>query len=194
MGVDLLFAPTIEEMYGNSRASVEIPDVSQRWEGQFRPTHFKGVATVVAKLFNVVGPCEAFFGWKDLQQCIVIQHLVSALAFDVNLHLCETVRESDGLAMSSRNVYLSAENRVIAGKIFDNLQSARKNVQAGTSIFEAKQNALSSLEKSGFLVDYFDFVSLQNLEPLTESSPNAAWITAAKLGTTRLIDNVRMAT
>jgi len=194
VGVDLLFAPSAEEIYGRATAWVEIPEISQRWEGHFRPSHFRGVATVVAKLFNIVGPCDAFFGWKDLQQCTVIDHLVSALSFEVNLHFCETVREQDGLAMSSRNVYLSPENRQIAPQIYENLSSARDQVQTGKSILEAQEIALSRLADSGFLVDYFEFVSLHDLEPLSIYSPNAAWITAAKLGTTRLIDNVRITT
>jgi pantoate--beta-alanine ligase len=194
VGVNVLFVPTVDEMYGRATAWVEIPEISQRWEGQFRPTHFKGVATVVAKLFNIVGPCDAFFGWKDLQQCAVIEQLVSALSFDINLEFCETVRESDGLAMSSRNAYLSPENRRIAPKIYENLDRARRETQNGNAIADVKHDALTSLKEAGFLVDYLEFVSLQSLEPLADYAHNAAWITAAKLGTTRLIDNVRMTT
>jgi pantoate--beta-alanine ligase len=192
VGVDILFTPSVDELYGGRTAWVEVPDISQRWEGSFRPTHFRGVTTVVAKLFNIVGKCHAYFGWKDLQQCLVIQHLVDALKFEVDLHLCETFREPDGLAMSSRNVYLSPEDRAIAPLIYQTLNLAGAAVLKCEPVASVRDRSLASLEESGFAVDYFELVTLNDLEPTYELTENAAWITAARLNKTRLIDNVRI--
>ncbi len=129
-GVDAVFCPTVEEVYSGSCTTVRVSGVADRWEGPLRPGHFEGVATVVHKLFGMVRPQVAYFGLKDFQQCRVIAKMVSDLYLPVELVFCETIREPDGLAMSSRNRYLSPEERVIAPKIYEVLRGV-----AGADIF-----------------------------------------------------------
>lgn len=189
-GVDVLFAPSVEEIYSPAPTLIYVPEVTALWEGAFRPTHFQGVATIVLKLFNIVAPKRAYFGQKDLQQCLVIRRMVRDLNVPVDLCFEPTVREQDGLAMSSRNVYLSSEERAKAPLLAATLDSAAKalarNQEDPSSVLLEHQSRLSS---AGFETDYFEWVDLEAMHPCRSSDTPSAVITAAKLGRTRLIDN-----
>jgi pantoate--beta-alanine ligase len=189
-GVDVLFAPNREEIYPREGSTIHVPEVTSRWEGAARPGHFDGVATVVCKLFNIVRPTTSYFGLKDLQQCMVIQRMTEDLNLPYQLKFEPTVREDDGLAMSSRNVYLSAENRAVAGLIYSELRRSRSRVLARETIEEVLDSARSTLTQSGFIVDYFALVDLPLMAPADSMRVNQALIVAAKLGSTRLIDNI----
>lgn len=193
-GCDLLFLPSVEVMYplGLERAvKVEVPVLSNVLCGAHRPGHFAGVATVVARLFNLVQPDLAVFGSKDFQQLQVIRHMVSDLGFPLQIVAGDTVRESDGLAMSSRNQYLDAEQRQRAASIFATLQAMAQRSQASEPQAEVEAWAVATLQAQGFKVDY---AVLRQPDTLAESDargsgPRVALI-AARLGTTRLIDNL----
>jgi pantoate--beta-alanine ligase len=191
-GVDVLFAPPVSEMYPRVAASIHVPEVTERWEGAVRPGHFDGVATIVCKLFNIVRPSVAYFGYKDLQQCLVIKRMVEDLNLPVELSFQETTREGDGLAMSSRNAYLSPEDREKAPEIHTQLEASCRSIRDGKPVDEALVDARRQLESSGFSVDYLELVSLHTMEPLTHYTEGSAIIVAARLGKTRLIDNVRL--
>ena len=191
---DLLFAPSVADMYphgGDQRTLIVVRGLSDILDGRFRPGHFDGVATVVAKLFHIVGPHKAFFGQKDAAQVAVLRSMVRDLNFPVDLVVCPTVRESDGLALSSRNRYLSAEER---GRAL--VLSRALNVIAAA--YGAGQNDVARLLESGHSVlatepdvriDYLEIVNADTLLPLTEAVPGALVAVAAYLGATRLIDN-----
>jgi pantoate--beta-alanine ligase len=191
-GVALLFAPQSEEMYPKGASTfVEVEGVGDRLDGRSRPGHFRGVATVVAKLFHIVGPHKAFFGQKDAAQVAVLRSMVRDLNFPLDLVVCPTVRESDGLALSSRNRYLSAEER---GRAL--VLSRALNVIAAA--YGAGQKDVARLLESGHSVlatepdvriDYLEIVNADTLLPLTEAVPGALVAVAAYLGVTRLIDN-----
>lgn len=191
-GVDIVFAPESREMYGDNSSNIHIPYVTELYEGSVRPGHFDGVATIVAKLFNIVGPNCAYFGEKDLQQCAVIHKLVYDLNFRIKIIVCETAREEDGLAMSSRNVYLDEANRDLAPLLFQTLSEAKASILEGIPFAQVQQKAKDLLTKSSFKVDYFDLVDRTTMHPIEEANDHASLIVAAKLGTTRLIDNVRV--
>jgi pantoate--beta-alanine ligase len=193
-GCDLLFLPTVEVMYplGLERAvKVEVPGLSNVLCGAHRPGHFAGVATVVARLFNLVQPDLAVFGSKDFQQLQVIRHMVSDLGFPLQIVAGDTVREADGLAMSSRNQYLDPEQRQRAAVIFATLQAMAKRAQAGESQQQVEAWADAALQAQGFNVDY---AVLRQPDKLAESDacgPGArVALIAARLGATRLIDNL----
>ncbi len=191
-GIDYLFAPGKDELYSNEMTRIHVPNLGDRWEGRSRPGHFDGVATIVAKLFNIVLPRNAYFGWKDLQQCLVVSRLVTDLALPVRLNFLETVREQDGLAMSSRNRYLSSKERGIAPLLRRTLESIAASIRLeGSSPEQLIADGRDRLEKSGFEVEYLELVSLSDLQIVRQTS-DAALIIAAKLGTTRLIDNLRL--
>ena len=192
VGVDLLFVPDAEEMVGPPTVWIEVPEVARRWEGEFRPTHFRGVATIVGKLFNTVGPCRAYFGWKDLQQCLVIRDLVAGLSFEVELTFCETTRDEDGLALSSRNVYLTEDDRATAKYLRQTLLTAATRTLRGELVDALLKSSIAELASYGFKVDYFAFADIETLAPLKDASQPGAFIAAARLGSTRLIDNVRL--
>jgi len=192
-GVDVLFAPPVEEMYPRLATSVHVPVVTDLWEGEVRPTHFDGVATIVCKLFNIVRPTVAYFGQKDLQQCIVIGRMVEDLNMPLKLSIQPTVRESDGLAMSSRNVYLSSEERAVAPKIYQELIRCQTEItkrEYGDNVSPIVENSKDSLESLGFRVDYLNLIDMDSTEKSDHLVDRAAIIVAARLGTTRLIDNV----
>lgn len=194
-GVDILFLPSKEEMYPKEAASyVSVEEITELFEGAIRPTHFRGVATVVASLFNIVLPDVAFFGQKDLQQVAVIKRMVRDLHFPITIIVGETVREADGLAMSSRNRYLSADERDESLLLSKTLFQIRNDIIGGSSIQEARlkgANLFNSLKKSAVL-EYLEVISAETFHPADSFKPNEemAVIIAAKLGTTRLIDNV----
>lgn len=191
-GVDVLFAPSVSEMYESMRTTVRVSEVSDLWEGERRPGHFEGVATVVAKLFGIVGCRFAHFGQKDYQQCRVIESMTNDLSMDVVLFFHDTIRESDGLAMSSRNVYLSPEERTVAPAIFQGLQDLAAELQfaPGRPVEKSLQRVASWWKSLGLEPEYLALVDADTLKPLKTNSRNSRLITAVRLGSTRLIDNV----
>lgn len=192
-GCDLLWLPSVATMYpygAEATVQVRVPGATEVLEGAHRPGHFDGVATVVARLFNQVQPDLAVFGRKDYQQLAVIRYLVRDLAFPVELIGGETLREPDGLAMSSRNQYLSAEERPLAAEIQQTLQQMRAALVAGTPRAAVETAARSTLGMHGFAVDYAVVRRPDLTEPAEgEGGPRVALI-AARLGRTRLIDNL----
>ena len=195
-GNTLVFAPPVEEVYPEGMArqtKVLVPEVSEGHCGASRPGHFEGVATVVAMLFNMVQPDVAVFGEKDFQQLAVIKKMVRDLMIPVNVVGAPTVREEDGLAKSSRNGYLSEEERATAPIVFQTLNRVAEQLQQGRSDFQAlEQEAQNVLEEAGLRPDYFNIVSSQTLKPATDEDRELTLLVAAFLGTTRLIDNLSL--
>jgi len=192
-GVDLVFAPSIEEMYPRpQRAFVEVTEVSEGLCGQFRPGHFRGVATVVLKLLNVVQPHRAYFGEKDAQQLAVIRRLVSDLNVPVTIVEVPTLRESDGLALSSRNQHLSPEERRTAPVLSRALETARDLISTGeTRVAGIKNEALRLLnEHPEVRVEYLEIVGPEDMQPVEEIAAPVRVACAIWIGKTRLIDNV----
>jgi pantoate--beta-alanine ligase len=193
-GADWVFTPTVEEMYPEGFSTyVEVRDVTARLEGEMRPGHFLGVATVVAKLFNIVQPTRAYFGQKDAQQAAVIRKMVADLAFPLQIVVGPTVREPDGLAMSSRNVYLNPEERKAALCLHHALNAAKdlweSGERRGTALRAAMQNVLSAepLARPDY-VSVADPLTLQELDDSDEAREALASL-AVRIGKTRLIDN-----
>ena len=194
VGVDVIFAPSNEDMYPAGAATTWVDEsaVSERWEGASRPGHFRGVCTVVAKLFNIVLPDVACFGQKDAQQCAVIKRMVRDLNFPLELVICPTTREADGLAMSSRNVYLNPTERQEALALKQSLDLAARELPAGRRIDEvgAAMTALISSKPSA-RIDYIAFVDSENLLPIKNYQPGRTLVAmAVRVGATRLIDNM----
>jgi pantoate--beta-alanine ligase len=191
-GVDLVWLPSAADLYPQGFAtSIRVAGVSERWEGEARPGHFDGVATIVAKLLIAVAPEIALFGEKDFQQLAVIRRLVADLGLAVEIVGVETVRDGDGLALSSRNAFLSAEDRQRALALPRALQSARNQIASGEPVGRALAAAKQSLVDAGFLkIDYFALIDAATLEPLSEPAGEMRLIAAATIGGTRLIDNV----
>lgn len=189
---DLLWMPAVEDIYPQGfSTSIHVGGVSERWEGEARPGHFNGVATVVAKLLLAVRPDVALFGEKDFQQLAVIRRMVTDLGIPAAIAAVETVREDDGLALSSRNAYLSADERRRAINLFGALRNARRSILAGQPVGAALDEGRTSLLLAGFSrVDYFALVDAATLEPLEEPGGGMRLIAAAVIGTTRLIDNL----
>jgi pantoate--beta-alanine ligase len=193
LGVDLVFAPSPGEMYAGGHSSfVEITGVSEHLCGRFRPGHFRGVATVVAKLFHIVGPDRAYFGEKDAQQLVVIQRMVLDLNIPVEIVPVPTVREADGLASSSRNRRLTPEQRRVAPVLFRTLQLAADQIRQGcASAAQIKQSALAELRKHPEVrVEYLDVVDAETMTPVGQVLGPVRIAAAMWVGTTRLIDNV----
>jgi pantoate--beta-alanine ligase len=194
---DLLFLPDVDTLYPSgieAAVRVEVPGLSDILCGAFRPGHFAGVAAVVARLFNLVQPGHAVFGSKDFQQLAVIRRLTRDLAFPIQIHSGATVREADGLAMSSRNQYLQPAERSTAARIFSTLSALRDRARGGESLAELEAWGRSELEAAGFQVDY---VALRPAGDLTRTAAagrlaSGVWVAliAARLGATRLIDNL----
>jgi pantoate--beta-alanine ligase len=195
-GCDLMFMPEVAEIYPNGadRATrIEVPDISSILCGEFRPGHFEGVATVVAKLFHIVDPDVAIFGEKDFQQLTIIRRMVADLCLRVEIVGAPTVRESDGLAMSSRNQYLDAEQRERAPAIYRQLQQAVTALQAGERDFAKIEGAgRASLDGIGFRTDYFSVRDARSLLPATPDTRHFVVLVASRLGKARLIDNVQL--
>jgi pantoate--beta-alanine ligase len=191
-GVDVVFAPTPAEMYPAGDATrVRVEGVTAPLEGAFRPTHFEGVATVVAKLFAAVGPCVAVFGRKDYQQLLVVRRMARDLLLPVEIVGHPIVRERDGLALSSRNAYLSAEERARALAIVRGLHAAALRFEGGERDPRAlEQAARASIEPAATSVDYVEVRDADTLVPLTSVADRAVLAVACRVGTTRLIDNV----
>jgi pantoate--beta-alanine ligase len=192
-GVDLLFVPDVQEMYPEPPLTrVEVADLSTRLEGASRPTHFAGVATVVAKLLNAVGPCRAYFGEKDFQQLVVIRRMVRDLSFPVEVVGCPTVRELDGLAKSSRNVYLSSEERAAAPVLYRALQSGKATILAGERDPAVVHDLVAGIVEAEPLAE-LDYVAVVDADSLTVPEPlggRLRLLVAARFGRARLIDNV----
>ena len=191
-GCDLLWTPSVGDIYPDGFATaVRVSRVSERWEGEVRPGHFDGVATIVAKLLLSVRPDTALFGEKDFQQLAVIRQMVRDLAIPVEIAAVPTVREADGLALSSRNAYLLPEERQRAVALPRALEAARAAILSGTQVADVLAEARNSLLDGGFSrVDYFALVDAQSLEPLDHPRGEMRLIAAAVIGTTRLIDNL----
>jgi len=195
-GVDLVFAPTVGEMYPAGAATwVTVEELSGKLDGKSRPGHFRGVTTVVSKLFHIVEPDVAFFGQKDAAQVAVIRRMVRDLNFAVEIAACPIVREADGLAMSSRNAYLDAKQRKEALALHRSLMRVEELVRAGERD-AAKLLAAGRAEferKTAVRLDYFEIVDAETLDPVADVSAGALVAVAAYVGTTRLIDNVVLA-
>ena len=192
-GVDVLFAPLPEEMYPvGAETFVDVPGVGGRLDGSSRPGHFRGVATVVAKLFNIFRPERAFFGQKDAAQVAVLRTMVRDLNFDVDMVVCPTVRELDGLAMSSRNRYLSAEEREPALTLVRALRGVEHLMAEGErDASRLKDSLRDELRRAdGVRLDYAEVVDTRSLEPVSEVGDGALVAVAAWVRKTRLIDNV----
>ncbi|HWI23714.1 MAG TPA: pantoate--beta-alanine ligase [Lysobacter sp.] len=192
-GCDLLWLPSVETMYpygADKTVRVQVPGVTDTLEGAHRPGHFDGVATVVARLFNQVDPHVAAFGRKDYQQLAVIRYLVRDLAFPVDLLAGQTLREADGLAMSSRNQYLSADERPRATEIHRTLQAMREATMQGQARERVEAAASGRLAAAGFDVDYAVVRAPDLTLPAREARGPRVALIAARLGRTRLIDNL----
>lgn len=191
-GVDILFCPTVDEMYpGLGLARVEVEKLDKALCGRSRPGHFTGVATVVAKLFNIVQPDQAYFGLKDYQQYLIITQMVQELNFPVEVRGVPIVREADGLALSSRNVYLTATQRAEAPVLFASLMEAEQSIRQGErSANVVRQRIIERImtETSGE-IDYVEVCRADNLERVEEIGATVLLAVAVRFGTTRLIDN-----
>jgi pantoate--beta-alanine ligase len=191
--VDLVFTPTVETMYPYSyQTYVTVKEVSRALEGKTRPAHFQGVTTIVSKLFNIVRPSKAYFGQKDAQQCVVIKRMVKDLNIDVEIVVCPIVRESDGLAMSTRNVRLPREDRAAAPIIYRSLVETTKNFAEGERNADAlKRGMLDILStEPRARADYVSIADAMSLKELTTVERGALLSTAVYFGSIRLIDNM----
>ncbi|WP_145477978.1 pantoate--beta-alanine ligase [Stenotrophomonas rhizophila] len=192
-GCDVLWLPTVESMYPfgvELAASVNVPGISSLLEGAHRPGHFDGVCTVVSRLFNQVQPDVAAFGKKDYQQLAVIRQMVEDLAFPIQIVGGDIVRETDGLAMSSRNQYLNAEQRPVSTTIHQVLLGMREGFIAGKPRSQIEAEAAAALQATGFQVDYAVVRKPDLSEPADSEDGNRVALIAARIGTTRLIDNL----
>jgi len=193
---DLLFYPSVDEMYPDgqdNQTKVSVPVVSEGLCGASRPGHFDGVSTVVSKLFNMVMPDAAFFGEKDYQQLAVIRKMTHDLNMALDIVGVTTCREDNGLAMSSRNNYLSEEERAQAGHIWKELNRVIDGLKTGSkNFFNLIQQGKINLIKQGFKPDYLEIRNAQTLKPATESDEQVVVLVAAILGKARLIDNIRV--
>ncbi|HEX3046077.1 MAG TPA: pantoate--beta-alanine ligase [Bacillota bacterium] len=193
VGVEVVFTPEKDEVYpANFQTLVEVTGVSQGLCGQSRPGHFKGVATVVAKLFNIVAPDRAYFGAKDAQQLRVIRQMTTDLNFNIEIISCPIIRESDGLAMSSRNVYLNPDERRAALVLYRALQTAEKKIAKGDREAGKLAEEMISLIQAEPLavVDYVEIVDSKTLEPIKVIAGEVLIALAVRIGKTRLIDNM----
>jgi pantoate--beta-alanine ligase len=191
-GVDFVFAPSVEEMYPAGAVTwVTVEELSGKLDGGSRPGHFRGVTTVVAKLFHIVDPDKAFFGQKDAAQVAVIRRMVRDLNLPVEIVVCPIVREPDGLAMSSRNAYLDPGQRKQALMLHLSLMRVRKMAEAGErDVAKLSAAGRATFAEETVRLDYFEIVNPDTLDPVSDISDGALVAVAAYVGTTRLIDNV----
>ncbi|OYV49090.1 MAG: pantoate--beta-alanine ligase [Acidocella sp. 20-58-15] len=190
-GCHLVWLPNVATMYPpNAATTITLTGPATNWEGAIRPGHFAGVATVVAKLFGQVRPSHAYFGEKDFQQVQVITRMVSDLLLPVEIIAIPTIREPDGLALSSRNRFLSPEDRARAPMLYATLRTAATAISAGEDITKTIDSACNNLTAAGLAPDYFNLVDARSLEPITSLTAPARILTAAKLGPIRLLDNI----
>ncbi len=195
-GCDVLFLPSAEELYGDDMLKstrVQVPELGADYCGASRPGHFDGVTTVVAKLFNIVQPDAAYFGLKDYQQFSIIRKMVSDLAMPVALHGVDTVREASGLALSSRNGYLTPEQKSLAPLLYQTIKSIGEAIAAGEQDFKRlTQAGKQQLQEAGFQLDYLAIANAASLRTATKEDSHLVILVAAYLGSTRLIDNLRI--
>ena len=192
VGVDIIFAPTVEGMYpAGYVTSVTVERVTERWEGLSRPGHFRGVATVCTKLFTICRPHRAYFGQKDYQQSLVVRRLVADLNLGLEIVVLPTIREADGIALSSRNILLNPEERrqavCLSRALFQAQEAVRKGERDGGRLRAAIEKEIRSAPLA--LLDYVGVCDADTLEPLERITGRAVAVVAAKFGTTRLIDN-----
>lgn len=192
-GADYVFAPSAEEMYPGYNTEINIKGVSQKFEGLFRPIHFNGVASVVAKLFIATKPHYAIFGQKDYQQTLVVKQMVRDMLFETEIIIAPIIREEDGLARSSRNIYLSQEERQVATTLHNALLAAKTTIEAGVRNRDRINSVMKNYinETGAFKIDYASIADAETLEePMDfKSGQNAVLLVATYLGKTRLIDN-----
>ena len=193
-GCDVLFLPSVSEMYpartGNAK-TYDLGYLETVLEGKYRPGHFQGVCLVVHRLLNIIPADDLYLGQKDYQQCMVIKKLVELEKINATIHICPTLRETSGLAMSSRNMRLTAEDKEHALKIFETLSYIKNNIKPG-DLAELKQTAVNNLTRAGFKVDYVEIADADSLEIITQWDGNKRLVAvaAAFLGAVRLIDNL----
>ncbi len=195
-GTDLLFAPSVEEMYplGQNQTWVDVDQLGDYLCGASREGHFRGVTTVVSKLLNIVQPDVAVFGEKDFQQLAILRRMCEELLFPVKIVGAATSRETDGLARSSRNGFLSDSERTLAPQLYAHLQQLKADIDAGERDYRALESRISqSLNTAGFSVDYLTIVNTKTLAPAGPQDTDLVAAVAAKLGSTRLIDNISLA-
>jgi pantoate--beta-alanine ligase len=191
--VDVVFAPAAEQMYPRENlAWINVEKLTRQLCGRFRPRHFRGVATVCAKLFNVVAPDIAFFGQKDAQQAIVIRRMVTDLNMPLKIVVCPTVRQADGLAVSSRNQYLTEQQKKDAAYIYKALKKSENLVRRGTKKSETIISEMKKILKQvpSIKIEYISIVDAQTLQELDKITGRALIAVAVKIGSTRLIDNI----
>ncbi len=192
LNVDVVYTPNADSLYPagtQSATKIIIPELANEFDGHYRPGHFEGVCTVVCKLFNILTPDIAVFGKKDYQQLLIIRRMVSDLNFNIDIVAGDTIREHNGLALSSRNTHLSSEQRELASHLYTNLERA-KNQFSPQKIAALEQSAHSNLEETGMTVDYFSIRDAVNLQPISKNTKDIVILSAVWLGDTRLIDNV----
>ena len=196
LGVDLLFMPKAADIYSRGleqQTFVEVPGLSYMICGASRPGHFRGVATIVCKLFNMVQPNQAYFGEKDFQQLQVIKAMVTDLSMNLSIHGVATEREEDGLAMSSRNGYLNTEQRQIAPVLYAQMTQLANAIQTGRRDFTALiKQAKNTLSEAGFKPDYIEIRNAETLLQVGHEDKHLVILAAAFLGKTRLIDNIQV--
>lgn len=196
-GTHILYAPGVEDIYPEGMAAqtiVSVPDLGDTLCGSSRPGHFDGVTTVVSKLFNIVQPDVAVFGEKDFQQLSIVRKMVTDLCMPITVIGVPTARDGDGLALSSRNGYLTAEQRAVAPLLHQTLINCREAIACGFDNFlQLESHARMKLLQAGFEPDYFAIRDARTLRAVTEKTEEIAILAAARLGSTRLIDNVRLA-
>ena len=190
-GADIIFNPEPDEMYSSPLTTISVDKITKGLCGKTRPIHFNGVCTVVSKLFNIVTPDRAYFGEKDAQQLMVVKKMVKDLNFDIEIIGCPIIRESDGLAKSSRNTYLNAEERSAALCLSRSLKIGKEMIENGEKEAQAVKNAIiSEIEKEPLAkIDYVEIVDLDNLEPTNRTDVGILCAMAVYIGKTRLIDN-----
>lgn len=189
-GADIMFAPNSDEVYPRKTTTVRVAELSEAFEGSIRPHHFEGVATVVLKLFNIVQPSTAYFGLKDLQQCAVIRRMVEDLNVPVKLAMCETVREPSGLAMSSRNAYLSATDRARAAVLSLVLFESARDIAEGKPAKDVLAKGKAQLESLDFVVEYLSHIDAGTMQEIEMPVSESRIVVATRFCGVRLIDNV----
>ena len=196
IGCDLVYLPTASELYPGGLehiTQIQVTDLTENWEETHRPGHFTGVATIVLKLFNIVKPDISVFGRKDYQQYRVIKKMVEDLNLDVEIIGAETTREFSGLATSSRNQYLSDEQKLDAAIIFETLKSSAEQIQAGKREYALiEQQAIEVLQEAGMSADYYRVCNADTLKPASKGDRKLVILVTAKMGETRLLDNIEI--
>jgi pantoate--beta-alanine ligase len=192
-GCDWVFIPSVQEMYPSvTKLKFDFGPLEEVMEGQYRTDHFNGVAIIVSKLFHLIQPSVAYFGRKDLQQTVIVRQLIQDLGFQIQMQVCDTLREENGLAMSSRNIRLSAEARKEASMLHATLLKTKKAIQGGEQLQTVMASARKNIEaKPGYDLQYFEIVDTQSLQPISENfEGEVALCLAVYVEGVRLIDNI----